>query len=204
MSDTLTHERGTSLLVQDAHVPVPATERTVAFFADRRAAPLLLTDTVDQIISNLHVQRGLVDLSSIPGLAIAAAFVRAGIPYETIEYGQERTYETLVDDHDSVQNPVSEADAERFRSLAAGEVTLDIAELGNIDANIALVPAVVGPNEKLIDFSPQTITGVVMSQAEDLGRNLILIDTPERGLTVEPSGEYLRTVLLVEGAGVAA
>lgn len=216
MSDTLTHERDIAPLIRIANSAglagvspaseqtAPLTERTVAFFADRRAAPLLLTETVDQIISNLRVQRGLVDISSIPGLAIAEAFLRAGIPYESIEFGQERTYETVVTEHDPIQNPVTEADADRVRRLAAGEVELDIAELGNIDANIALVPAVVGPNEKLIDLSPHTITGVVMVQAGDLGRNLLVIDTPERGLSVEPTGGYLRTVLHVEGSAVAA
>lgn len=174
-------------------------ERTVAFFADRRAAPLLLAETVGQLIGSLRILRGLIDLSSIPGLTIASAFLRAGIPYESLEFGQERTYETVTGDADPIQNPVTGADAEHLRSMATGEVKVDIADLGRIDANIALVPAVVGPNERLIDLSPQTITGVVMDQAGQSGRSLIVIDAPERGLSVEAGGTYLRTVLHVEG-----
>lgn len=180
--------------------PEPNAERTVAFFADRRAAPLLLVETVGHLIGSLRIQRGLIDISSIPGLTIAAAFLNSGIPYESLEFGQERTYETVTADRDPIQNPFTGADADRLRQMAAGEVKIDIADLGRIDANIALVPAVVGPNERFVDFSPQTITGVVMEQSGKAGRSLLFIDAPERGLSVEAGGTYLRTVIHVEGS----
>jgi hypothetical protein len=178
----------------------PVGERTVAFFADPRAATILLTQTISELIAALSVKRGLVDLSSLPGLAVAAAFEEAGVPYESLVFGQENHYESLMPDRDSVHRPYIEADAERFRALAAGTHEMAVADFGTINANVVLIPAMVGPDEKLIDFSPTTTTGAVLEQFQALERALVLIDTPERGLRVMPDGSYQRTMVHVQGA----
>jgi hypothetical protein len=178
----------------------PKIERTVAFFADPRAATLLLTETISQMIAALSIERGLVDLSSIPGLSIAAAFELAGVPYEAMVFGQEDQYDTALGDREPVQNPYIAADAARFRLLADGVREISSSEFASIDANVALIPAMAGPDEKLIDFSPLTVTGAVLTQLENVQRSLVIVDTPERGLRSMPDGSYQRAVIHVAGA----
>jgi hypothetical protein len=176
------------------------TERTVAFFADPRAATLLLTETISELITALDVKRGIVDLSSLPGLAIAAAFERAGVPYASLEFGQKDHYESATAERDSVHNPYIAADAARYRALADGSREITVADFGSIDANVVLVPAMVGPDEKLIDFSPNTVPGTVLTQFEALERSLVVVDTPERGLRVMPNGVYQRPLIHIGGS----
>lgn len=180
------------------------TERTVVFFADPRAATLLLTETVGQLISTLSIKHGIVDLSSLPGLAIAAAFERAGVPYESLVFGQENHYEDRMPERDTVHNPYIEADAERFRALAAGSKAIQMADLGTINANVVLVPAMVGPGEKLIDFSTGSLPGAVYTQLEAVERAFVIVDTPERGLRSMPDGTYERALIHVAGPGSKA
>jgi hypothetical protein len=176
------------------------TERTVAFFADPRAATLLLTETISELIVALDVKRGLVDLSSLPGLAVAAAFERAGVPYVSLVFGQEDHYVSAAAERDLVHNPYTAADAEKFRQLADGSHEVAIAEFGAIDANVVLIPAMVGPDEKLIDFSPGTVPGAVLSQFEALERSLVVVDTPERGLRQMSGGVYQRPLIHIGGS----
>jgi len=176
------------------------TERTVAFFADPRAATLLLTETIFELIGALDVKRGLVDLSSLPGLAVAAAFERAGVPYASLEFGQEDHYESAAAERDPVHSPYVAADAERFRHLADGTREITVAEFGTIDANVVLIPAMVGPDEKLIDFSPSTVPGAVLTQFEAIERSLVVVDTPERGLRQMPGGVYQRPLIHIGGS----
>lgn len=181
----------------DAEAEGPKTERTVAFIPDPRAATLLLTETISQLIAALSIERGLVDLSSRPGLAVAAAFERAGVPYESLAFGQE--------DHCAEQAPGQEPEqqtyaqnAARFRMLAAAIKEVPAAELGSIDANVVLIPAMVGHGEKLIDFTPGSIPGAVMTQLEAYERSFMVVDTPERGLRGRPDGTYERTLINVD------
>ncbi len=174
-------------------------ERSVAFFADRRASTLLLKETVIELIQNQRIAKGYVDISSLPGLAIADAFVASGVPFESIEFGQDRVYETLTEstDRDTVREPYGLDDEERIRAAAHGALSLEVDELASVNANLALVPAPVGPGEALIDFSPQTVTGVVLQQASEQRLPLLIINTPERGLTVDDRGLYIRGILHV-------
>lgn len=172
-------------------------ERTVAFFADPRAATLLLTETISRLIDALEIERGLVDLSSLPGLAVAAAFEREGVPYDSLAFGQTEQYIEWMPERDPLHNPIIASDAERFRALAAGVKEVPVAELGAIDANVVLIPAMVGDNEKLIDFSPGSLPGAVMTQLEVTGRPLVIIDTPERGLRHSFEGTYQRAIIHV-------
>lgn len=182
----------------------PTAERTVAFFVDPRAATLLLTETISELIAALSIKHGIVDLSSLPGLAVAAAFERAGIPYESLVFGQENHYDARMPDRDAVHNPYIESDAERFRSLAAGTKEVPVDQLGTIDANVVLIPAMVGPGEKLIDFSTGSVPGTVLDQLETVARSFVIVDTPERGLRSMPDGTYERALIHVYGAGASA
>ncbi|MCI4659690.1 hypothetical protein [Cryobacterium zhongshanensis] len=175
------------------------TERTVVFFTDPRAATLLLTETIGRLISTLRIKHGIVDLSSIPGLAVAAAFERAGVPYESLLFGQENHYDNRPPERDAVNNPYIESDAERFRRLAAGSKVVPMADLGTINANIVLIPAMVGPDEKLIDLSFDSLPGAVLTQLEAVERAFVIVDTPERGLRSMPDGTYERTLIQVSG-----
>jgi hypothetical protein len=177
------------------------TERTVAFFPDPRASTLLLTDTVASLIEILEIERGLVDLSSLPGLAVAAAFEEKNVPFDSLQYGQADHYIEWMSERDPVHNPVIEADAERLRALASGVKTLEVGDLGDVDANVILIPAMANNDAKLIDFSPETLPGAVMTQLEAGERPLMIIDTPERGLRQSFEGVYQRRIIHVgEGA----
>lgn len=165
------------------------TERTLAFYADPRAAILLLDETITEMIVSLQIERGVIDLAGLPGLAIAAAFERAGVPFDSLEFGQE----------DTVDEAAAALDGERLRNLAENPIEIDVAALGAVDANVVLVPAMVGPDEKLIDFSQGTVMGAVLHQLEEAGRDAIVIDTPERGLRAVDGTRYLRQTLHVKG-----
>lgn len=177
-----------------------ATERTVAFFADPRAAVLLLGDTVSALIETREIQRGMVDLSTLAGLAIARAFQRAGIPFVTMEFGQQVHYEPGAFDRDPIQSPVIASDAPALQAASEGIVEIPVAELGTVDANVVLVPAMVGDGEKLIDMSQGSLIGAVVTQLEAAQRDLLLIDTPERGLRRRDDGTYLRAIVHVAGS----
>lgn len=173
----------------------PAYERTVAFFADPRAGLLLLEETVRDLIAERQIERGLVDLTTLPGIAIARALSEAGIPFHPLEYGQENHLHLGESSRDSIQAPVIAEDAAALRAQAEAPITLQVGELGAVDANLVLVPAMVDTDEKLIDLSQGTLTGAVMTQAEEAQRDLLFIDTPERGLRRRSDGAYRRAVL---------
>lgn len=181
----------------DESAIAPATERTVAFFADPRAASLLLTETVEKLIESLGIQRGLVDLSTIPGLAVASAFESAGVPFDSLVFGQQDHFEVGSPDRHPVYQPVIASDAERLRALAERVTELPVGELGSVNANVVVIPAMVGPDEKLLDFSQGTLVGAVVTQLEEAQRDLVLVDAPERGLRGLPDGTYQRAVIHV-------
>jgi hypothetical protein len=180
------------------------TERTIAFFADPQAATLLLTDTVARLIDAMEVQRGLVDLSSLPGLAVAAAFEREGVPYEALDFGQSDQFIEWMSERDPLHNPFIEEDADHFRSLAVGVKQIPFDQIGSVDANVVLIPAMVPDGKKMIDFSPESLPGAVMNQLEEAQRPMLIIDTPERGLRHSFEGIYQREIIHVAAEANAA
>lgn len=176
----------------------PEEERTVAFYADPRAATLLLSETIERLISSSEIKRGIVDLSTLPGLAIAAAFERAGVPFDTLSYGQTDHHDLRPAERDTVQNPYVAEDLPRLRAAAAGAQELAIDELGGIDANIVLIPAMADTGENRIDFNPLTVVGQVFEQLEAAGRDVMVVDTPDRGLRATGDGTYVRTIIHVQ------
>jgi len=194
---TITETPSTAVLEAS---PETTSERTVAFFADPRASTLLLTETVMQLIASLAIRRGLVDLSSVPGLAIAEAFERAGVPYTELQFGQTERFETPSEEETLAHTGYTGSDISRIRSHADGTREVPVAELGIIDANVVLVPSMVGEpgdREELIDFTPGSIPGAVLTQLEAAERAFVVIGTPERGLQATTSGGYERTLLQV-------
>jgi len=180
------------------------TERTVAFFADPRAAVLLLEDTVSALIEDRSIDRGLIDMSTLPGLAVARAFQRAGIPFHSLEYGQEARHNVGPADRHPIHAPVIASDADDLLAAASASDMVAVGELGTIDANVVVIPAMLGDNEKLIDFSQGSLVGAVVTQLEEARRDLVLIDTPERGLRRRPDGTYLRAVIHVAASDESA
>ncbi len=179
----------------DPTTPATVEERTVAFFVDPRASSLLLAETVEGLINSLGIQRALIDLSAVPGLVIASAFERAGLPFDSLEFGQEDHLDDAPVDRHPVFAPVVASDADRIREAAAGIHEIQVSDFGSIDANIVVVPAMVAHDEALLDFSQGSIVGAVLTQAEATARDLVLIDTPERGLRPQPDGSYTRSVV---------
>lgn len=187
------------------------TERTLAFFADPRATDLLLEETVQKVIESLEIQRGLVDLSSVAGITIAQAFHDAGIPFDALDYGQDGEFaEAAPTVHgswaslaDGITLKTLTDKAESLRTLASSVVEVPIAEIGAIDANVMLIPAMVGSDEKLIDFSPETISGVAITQLQETNREFTVVLPPERGLRGLDDGSYERIVIHVSEHGAS-
>jgi hypothetical protein len=217
MSDTLPPERDTSLLVSgpdisdpasyafEAEQPDPLIERTVAFFADPRATTLLLAETVEKLIESLDIQRGLVDISTVVGVRIARVFRDAGLPFDVLEFGQGEHYRQGASENHPAITPVLRQisaavisdEAGRLREAAAGTREIHVGDLGTIDANVVLIPATVGPDEKLLDFTTGSLLGAVIGQLESAERDFVLVDAPERGLRAMPDGSYQRVVVHV-------
>ena len=164
------------------------TERTVAFYTDPRAATLLLKETIAALITSTDIQRGLVDLSTVSGLAIAEAFHEAGVPFDSLEFGQEDRL---------AEGPPTDEDADEVRQAADGIKELEIEDLGTIDANIVVVPYVTA-NGVTMDFTKTTVLGTVISQIEQAERQLLLVLPPERGLRPIADGMYQRAIVHVE------
>ena len=188
--------------VTEASAAAPVvTERTAAFFCDPNTSTLLLSCTISRLIAATGIQRGLIDLSTLAGLAVAEAFQRAGLPYESIVFGQEDNYLPPMAEPHPVHNPLQAEDGHRFKALAAKEHPVEVAHLGGIDANIVLIPAMVGPNEGLIAFTTGTTIGAVYEQLAEGKVECMMIDTPERGLRRAADGAYQRRIIHLSGEG---
>jgi hypothetical protein len=193
-------------------------ERTVAFFADPRATSLLLAETVQRLIESLDIQRGIVDITTVVGVAIARVLRDEGVPFDVLEFGQESHYRDGAADSLLAVTPetadtrmmapvmrviaagVIANEAGRLRQDAAGIREMPIGELGLIDANVVLIPAMVGPDEKLLDFTVGSLLGTVIGQLEEAERDFVLIGAPERGLRAMPDGSYQREVAHVRAS----
>lgn len=79
---------------------------------------------------------------------------------------------------------------------------MDIGRLGAVDANIVLVPAMIPGfdfnSEPRIDFSPQTLVGQVLTQTEKIGREVLVVDLPERGMLPKSEDVYRRRIIRVQ------
>lgn len=190
----MTDQQGKTPLCNDES---PPTERTAVFIADPRAAALLLTETVEKLIESSDIELGIIDLSTVPGIAVAKAFDNSGVPFESLEYGQS-DHTGLAPAEPSTSTPVTADDATRLRALASAERAVPVAELGDMDANIVLIPAIGGGGDNArLDLSPQTVTGAVFVQIEAAGRDVLIVDAPERGLRTSGDGEYQRAIIRV-------
>ncbi|ROR76047.1 hypothetical protein SAMN06295974_3806 [Plantibacter flavus] len=178
---------------------VPKKEFTVAVFADPRAATHLLQETIAKLIDTRGIELGLIDLSSTAGRCVAQAFKDAGVPYKSLEFGQEYPVdESMVDGVPAVD--VVAVSSTWGHAFSRGQHLTTIDELGAIDANVVLIPAMVDIDETHLDFTHGSLMGVVYTQLEEARRPVLIIDTPERGLRMGPDGAYLRAIVHVSGA----
>lgn len=183
----------------DRYVQTLATERTAAFFADTRASTIMLGQTLSMLIAHKNIQRGIVDLMTPAGLTMAAEFQKAGLPYDVLHLNPEGPEYTTEHDTDL------DLDAQYLFTQATGVTQLSPQAITQLDANLVIIPAMAGAGEahidmlsedkELLDFAPTTLPGVVLAQAEQFGRGLLLIDTPERGLVQLPDGLYQRRIM---------
>lgn len=163
-------------------------ERTVAFYTDPRAATLLLKETVAALIDSMQIKRGIVDLSTVSGIAIAAAFAEADLPFDSLEFGQDDRLE---------EGPPTEHDIDELRESAEGIADVEIDGLGTIDANVVVVPTV-GSDGVSIDFGTTTVLGTVYGQIVEAERELLVVLPPERGLRPVADGLYQRAIIHVD------
>lgn len=184
-----------------------STERTAVFFCDSRASTVMLGETVSLLIATKHIERGILDINSAPGRVVAAEFHKAGLPYSALSTDQPLpTNEDLADITDlDGEFPSKLDDPAYLLQQAAGIVEVDPERYHEINANIVLVPAMVGSGQvhidlvadhtNGIDLSPTTLPGVVIEQCQLADRDVLLIDPPERGLVQRPGGGYQRRIM---------
>lgn len=165
---------------------------TVAFFVDPRAATLLLAETVEDLVRSRDVEHALVDVTSPVGQSVARGLRAAGVAYTTVEYAPYPEKLELAPD------PVRD----ELSAGASDHVVMDIGRLGAVDANIVLVPAMIPGfdfnSEPRIDFSPQTLVGQVLTQTEKMGREVLVVDLPERGMLPKSEDVYRRRIIRVQ------
>lgn len=191
-------------LASDEAVP------TAVFFADPRASSFLLSDTISSMLGSYNIQRAYIDVSNQAGLVIAGELLRAGIAYELLDFGQE--IQEVAPRAFVLDQERTAADVPYLRTMSAGTHAVAVEDLASIDANVVLIPAMA--DERLINFSTTSVVGTVLTQAEESGRELLVITPPERGLrpvvpTVDPDAEpattkryELQTILVrPEGSG---
>lgn len=181
------------------------TERTAVFFCDSRASTIMLGETISTLIAVKHIQHGILDVNSPAGRAVAAEFYKAGLPYDILSTDQplpENNAQSSDDDelreHDKLDDPTY------LLQQADGIVDVDPENYHRINANIVVVPAMVGSGQKhidvvadradVIDAGPTTLPGIVMAQCQMADRDVLMIDTPERGLVQCADGQYQRRV----------
>ncbi|HEU5223136.1 MAG TPA: hypothetical protein VFU07_05570 [Candidatus Lumbricidophila sp.] len=199
---------------QDNQIP------TAAFFADPRASTFLLKDTVRSLLATYKIQHAYVDLTTLPGMTVATVLLESGIAYEAVNFGQQRPEAlplspTNTDKRFKPSKPRTMQDLPYLEHMSAGEHVIDIAKLADINANLVLIPGQLGAPQHLIDFSQNTLVGAVLTQAEALKRDVLVVVPPERGLraivpsimteqhndvTVVSPEQYERQVVLVRAA----
>jgi hypothetical protein len=156
---------------------------TAVFYADPRATTFLLRETISSLLASYGIQRALVRLSSPADLVIAQTLVDAGIAYEELEFlgdenaslagsAEERDFDLGFDERPGRDEPL--------RAQAAGRFEMSLEHLADVNANVVLVPAKL--DSRLIDFSPNTVVGRALAQAEQLDREVLVIVPPERGI----------------------
>lgn len=176
----------------DATTKAEQVRPTVAFFIDPRAATLLLAETVEDLVRSREVEHALVDVTSPAGQSVARGLLAAGVAYTTVEYAPYPEKLELAPD----------AGRDELAAGATGHVVMDIGQLGAVDANIVLVPAMIPGfdfnSEPRIDFSPTTLVGQVLTQTEKLGREVLVVDLPERGMLPKSEDTYRRRIIRVQ------
>lgn len=174
----------------------PHVERTVAFIADPRATTFLLPGTVSRLVGSLRIQRGLVDLSTLSGVAIALALEGEGVPYDLLDFGQG----VSDDDPNTDPEPGEEtgmAEALRLREAAIGVVRVGLDRIASINADLMLVPTVCEDGSARADFSRETLPGLVLEQAERLGLRILMMCPPEQGVRRYQNDSWVRQVMHV-------
>ncbi|MFE1170377.1 hypothetical protein [Nocardiopsis sp. NPDC058789] len=194
MSDT----RSGTTETGEGRTEEPRVERTVAFVADPGATTFLLRATVARLVGSLGVQRGLVDLTTLPGVAVALALEGEGVPYDLLDFGQ------LIPGEDPDTEPVpvpgedvTMAEAPRLREAAAGTVRVESDRIGSLDANLMLIPTVREDGAPQAEFGIGTLPGLVLDQAEQLGLRILVMCPPEQGVRRYQDGSWVRQIMHV-------
>jgi len=175
---------------------------SLAVFSDPRASTLLLGDTIQTIITRYRVERAGIDLSTVAGLTVATEFLKAGIAYEVLTFTSAssevaRPQTSRIPQSFQMDQPRTLDDAAYLFSMSAGTCVVDMNNLGEVDANIVMIPAMA--DERLIDFSANTVMGQLLVGVEAARREALIIVPPERGLRpVYESSSY--TEAMSEGA----
>lgn len=191
---------------------VTGSKSTVAFFADSRASEIALAQTVKALIEANDIQLGLVELSSLVGVTVAAEFLRAGVPYQVLSFGPDTPELSSKSDYDP-QTPASFDDAGHLFAHSSGIQPVEADQLHLLDANFVLIPAISGAGTKRIDLALEqdpvdvgdtTLPGHMLRQFETLpaetrrALQVLYVDVPERGLVQELDGSYQRRVLSLD------
>lgn len=175
-------------------------EYTVVFIPDSRASTIALAETVKHLVNAREISRGIVELNTNAGIAIATQLC-----------AQHIAYDVMVFDNDDPENRSSDEAVRALHTAAAQHVHVSAEELHELDANYIVIPAVSGAGQRRIDLAVErdgsvdigetTLPGHVIkglelkAQATGVTEELLYIDVPERGLVQEADGTYQRRVL---------
>lgn len=186
---------------EPADLPETGQSRTIAFLCDSRASTLRLSATVRMLVERHEVQHALVELDSAAGVRIAGHLQAAGVSYSVLSFTDELPQASVV-----TGGPDTGEQASLYLSHADQVIQVEPDQLGALHAQLCLVPATAGSGEVYLDamagganldMSQTTLPGLVAEQAQLIGRNLLIVDTPERGLVQEADGTFRRRVLHV-------
>ncbi|MGW5875368.1 hypothetical protein ACWFMI_02280 [Nocardiopsis terrae] len=89
------------------------------------------------------------------------------------------------------------AEAPRLRRAAAGTFETGLDRIGSIDANLMLLPTAREGGSAHAEFARETLPGLVLDQAEQLGLQIIVMCPPEQGVRRYQNGLWVSQIVHV-------
>lgn len=200
-NDTTAHHRVESAFPEDDpdYTVEGAVEYTVAIFADSRASTIALAETFGHLVTARSISRGIVELNTPAGVAIAAKLRDLHIAYDVM----------VFDNASADEN--ADPEVASLHTAAAQHIRVATGELHELDANYVVIPAISGAGQRRIDLAVDghvgvdigetTLPGHVVNRLQEKARTtgitqeVLYIDVPERGLVQEADGSYQRRIL---------
>lgn len=167
-------------------------ENTLALLSDPDSSDFLMDETLSNFIKNHEIAHAIIDISTPAGRFAALHLYTENFSYSIFDTAlpDDLDTRTKIRQDLAVDNAIS---VEPF----------DLALLAELQAEILLLPAALGPvpaifsNDPQLNLSIGTTTGAAVNQLQLANRPYWLLMPPESGLRGLQGGSYVRNILAV-------